>query len=249
MNDPHTTAPFGKSSSWSLTGALIAALAGVYLGSSYQQTFRSIDEQIVLHLAAWNGPVVHQGQWWRILTAGLLHADPMHLLVNAIALKALGDRVERGAGAPRLAVVFLATSAAGSITPLLTSAAPAVGASAGISGLLGLSLWWTFARGLDEPLAGFVKGWRLSLVVWAALTIGSGVFMERVSQGAHAGGFVMGLLCGVILQAWGALPDLARAFGPVDLPPPPREDPHHREPPPFHLPRYDTPTSGAPPGE
>ena len=40
------------------------------------------------------GPLVNDGEWWRIVTAGFLHANPLHLILNMVVLWFLGQAIE-----------------------------------------------------------------------------------------------------------------------------------------------------------
>ncbi|MEO6613518.1 MAG: rhomboid family intramembrane serine protease [Chitinophagaceae bacterium] len=39
-------------------------------------------------------PAVNRGQWYRLVTHGLIHADPAHLIFNMLALYSFGEAVE-----------------------------------------------------------------------------------------------------------------------------------------------------------
>ncbi len=75
-----------------------------------------------------------------LATYGLLHGDWMHLAVNALWLVTFGAPVVRRLGTNRFLVLLIAGTIAGAATHLLVfwgSAAPLVGASAGISAIMG----------------------------------------------------------------------------------------------------------------
>ena len=65
-------------------------------------------------------PLVEAGQWWRVPTATLLHADVMHLLFNGYALYLLGAQLERGVGSAAFVALYVASGLAGGIAFLLT---------------------------------------------------------------------------------------------------------------------------------
>lgn len=73
-------------------------------------------------------------------TYGLLHGDWMHLGVNALWLVTFGAPVARRLGTNRFLVLLVAGTVAGAATHMLVawgSTAPLVGASAGISAIMG----------------------------------------------------------------------------------------------------------------
>ncbi len=53
------------------------------------------------------GPAVADGEWYRIVTAGFLHAGPLHLFLNMFVLYLLGGILEPAIGPVRLAGIYL----------------------------------------------------------------------------------------------------------------------------------------------
>lgn len=95
------------------------------------------------------------GEWWRVLTAGVLHAGPVHLTMNLLGLLYLGSRLERAWGPLRMLACYVtATVASMALAPFLVFVPPRqpfvdlVGASGGVMGLLGAIIghltvgWW-----------------------------------------------------------------------------------------------------------
>ena len=75
-------------------------------------------------------PAVAAGEYWRLWTVTLVHADPLHLFFNMYALYLVGPIVERWYGSIRFLVFYLACAAAGSVASFVFGSAPfAVGAS------------------------------------------------------------------------------------------------------------------------
>jgi len=88
------------------------------------------------------GALYADGRWpdapWRLLSYGFLHAGPVHLGANALALVVLGPMVERAFGALGTALIVLGGVVLGGIgISLLGAAGITVGASAGAMALLG----------------------------------------------------------------------------------------------------------------
>ena len=85
--------------------------------------------------------LVEAGEWWRVLTAALLHSRTLifHLLFNMWALYSFGPQLERQAGPVPYAGLLLASGAWGGAAFFLLgpAAVPAVGASGMIFGLFG----------------------------------------------------------------------------------------------------------------
>jgi membrane associated rhomboid family serine protease len=159
---------------------------------------------------------------WSFVTYALIHADLMHLAVNAIWLLAFASPVARRFGPWRFLAFFGIAIAAGALAHLVTHAgeiAPTIGASAGVSGAMAAAARFVFERGgpLDRwqvdradadrvPAAPLVVALRnprvvAFLAVWFGLNLlfglGSWNFVaenQSVAWEAHVGGFLAGLL-------------------------------------------------------
>ncbi len=152
---------------------------------------------------------VARGQWWRLFTATWLHADLGHLGTNAaIGLVLLGLAMGRyGTGAGLLAA-YLAGAGGNIMAWLLSSGRHySLGASGMVLGCLGLlavqsfSLWRQTPHAGNYIVSGVVGG--VMLFVLLGLTPGTDVL-------AHFGGFVTGLLLGVLFAM---IPRLAQRTG------------------------------------
>ena len=177
----------------------------VQLGAALTHLFD--DERSTVLAAGLLKPAVWQGELWRLLTAPLLHGNPIHFIFNALALLVLGKLAEVLISREALALTFLLAALAGGLLSLLLLPAPSVGASGGVMGLLGLLIALGLRRrALLPPF--FLRG----LVVGAALTalIGLAAFAV-IDNAAHLGGFLAGLALGQVLIAPGqTLPAGAR---------------------------------------
>ncbi len=61
----------------------------------------------LLDAGAASRDAVADGQWWTLLSANLLHGNPIHLLFNLVAFAVIGVLLEREVGWPRFAGVCL----------------------------------------------------------------------------------------------------------------------------------------------
>lgn len=140
------------------------------------------------------GPFVAEGEWYRLVTSGFLHAGLFHLGFNMFALYVLGQLLEPSLGTPRFLLIYFASLLAGSFGVMLVSPeAASVGASGAIFGLFGATLVIARGRGMNE-IAN-----QLGLLLLLNLVITFTV--PRISIGAHLGGLVAGLLCGLLVVA------------------------------------------------
>jgi membrane associated rhomboid family serine protease len=148
----------------------------------------------ILNNGAQINELVRAGQWWRVLTATMLHASLAHLFFNGYALYVLGVQLERGVGSAPFAALYVASGLAGGIAFLFTSPDQvAVGASGAIFGLFGawLAASWV-NRDTPQGRAG-VSQLGLLLLINLALPL----FVPNIAWQAHVGGLVAGTLIGL----------------------------------------------------
>jgi membrane associated rhomboid family serine protease len=139
-----------------------------------------------------------------------LHASWEHLIVNSIWLLAFGPIVARRYGAVLFLIFFLLCGIAGAATHLALnwgSAAPVIGASAAIAGLMGAAFRMIGSDGLpgmlsgNAPLAPILSR---RIVIWSAVWVainvvaglsglGTGSTMQLIAWQAHLGGYFAGL--------------------------------------------------------
>jgi rhomboid protease GluP len=151
-----------------------------------------------------SAPLVADGDWWRLLTANLLHAFPvfpLHLVLNLLGLAAIGSLVERSVGTARTLCVMGASALGSMGASGLHSDIPVVGVSGVVFGLLGALLWLEFMCADRLP-----AWWRIPrhalltvLVVSAAL----GFFVPMIAGAAHLGGLVAGGLAMMLVGGRG----------------------------------------------
>jgi membrane associated rhomboid family serine protease len=139
-------------------------------------------------------PFVDQGEWWRMLTAGFLHGDPIHLLFNMVGVYFLGQLLEPALGTVRFVAVYFASLLAGSFGALLLSdpRAETIGASGAVFGLLGAAFIIMRQRGMD-PMQSFIGP---LLILNLILTFA----FPGISVGGHLGGLAGGMLCAVVIS-------------------------------------------------
>lgn len=138
---------------------------------------------------------VIEGEWWRLLSATVLHGSPEHLFGNCVALYILGLACEHALGAWRLLVLYVASGLAGSIASVLAGPGPSVGASGAICGLMGAAVVVLFRH----SHAYHVRNKEIGLVLagWAAYTIFIGAITPMIDNWAHFGGLLGGAVVAV----------------------------------------------------
>lgn len=153
-------------------------------------------------LAGRGGPVYEQGflraaevasgEWWRIFTAGFLHAGPLHILLNMYFLYFLGTLMEPAIGKLRFGIIYFVSLVGGSFGVLLLSPnAEAVGASGAVFGLMAAGIIGMRARGIDP--------WQSGLGVTLLLNLGITFLIPGIAIGGHLGGLLAGGIVGYLL--------------------------------------------------
>jgi rhomboid protease GluP len=136
-----------------------------------------------------------EGYWWTLLTAIYLHGNLLHILFNVLWIRQLGPAVEELYGSARFVIIFTLSGVAGFVVSNALGVAFTVGASGSIFGLLGAMV--AFGRKRGGVYGGLVLR---QYGQWALLLFVLGFFMSGVNNLAHAGGFVGGLLTGLVLS-------------------------------------------------
>ena len=164
------------------------------------------------------GPLVADGDLWRLVTSIFLHANLLHIALNGWALFILGRNLEAFYGAWRFLALFLLSGVIGAVSSALFSHAISVGASGGIFGLLGASVVFAFRwRALLPGRVTRVMG--TALLPWVALNLVLGVVIPHIDIAAHVGGLVGGALLALVIvpdtmrEARGLAPPVPRVLG------------------------------------
>lgn len=143
--------------------------------------------------------VLENGEWWRLLTTGLMHGSVLHILFNGMALFSLGRVVTALVSPYLLSVVFLVSVVTGSLASLYLSGAPiSVGASGGILGCLAFLLVVT--QKFHRELPNFLRSSLIQSTIVVSIFGILGV--QFIDNAAHAGGFLGGLAIGILGYRW-----------------------------------------------
>ena len=130
------------------------------------------------------GPAVADGEWWRLVTGGFLHAGLIHLAFNMYLLWMLGGALERYAGAGFLAIYFTALLWGSAGALLLSPDSRTVGASGAVFGLMAALFLLERPKGI--ALLGGSVGAPLALNLVFVLLPGG--LHRRASAGILGGG-------------------------------------------------------------
>jgi membrane associated rhomboid family serine protease len=143
-----------------------------------------------------NGPVgVAQGEFWRLITGGFLHAptNPLHIGFNMYLLWALGRMLEPVLGHARFAALYFASLLAGSFGAIVAEPTQlTLGASGAVFGLMGATFAMERARGINPRQSGILPLIVINLVL--------GFAIPGVSIGGHIGGLIGGTIAAVAMD-------------------------------------------------
>jgi membrane associated rhomboid family serine protease len=184
-----------------VTQALIAVNVGIYvlqlaLGSGFRPQTDWIFENGVLF-----GPLVADGEWWRLITSAFLHGNLLHLALNMIVLWFIGPALEEYLGQGRYALLYFVAALAGSAGSLVWSPDTAVvGASGAIWGIMGAALV------LEARRIYVFGGQALGLVV---LNLALTFAIPGIAIGGHIGGGIGGALAALAFTELRRVPVLA----------------------------------------
>jgi rhomboid protease GluP len=173
---------------------LLAANILIYGLCVLQAGQANIPVELLFRYGAMYSGAIERGEYWRLITAGFLHAGPIHILGNMLCLALWGGPLERRVGALYFTLIYLSGLIAGAIVSNITHSGPylSVGASGAISAVLGALLSLRLLRLVDLPWNFFVINIGLNIAIAASVA--------RIDWGAHLGGFAGGMIACVCLD-------------------------------------------------
>ena len=178
-----------------VTFTLIAINVGIYLLQLAGGAPINADEGWIFEQGALYGPLVAEGDWYRLITAAFLHFGPIHLAMNMLALWWIGRPLEAWLGPVRYLLLYLVSGLAGSAGALIASPeAVTVGASGAIFGILGAAIV------LERQQTYVLGGSAITLLV---VNLAFTFAVPGISIGGHLGGLAGGALCILALSRFG----------------------------------------------
>ncbi|MGN0992658.1 MAG: rhomboid family intramembrane serine protease [Bacilli bacterium] len=142
-----------------------------------------------INLFANYGPLVTEGQYYRLFTSMFIHANLFHILFNMYALYLLGAQAEGFFGKGKFLVIYILSGISGSLLSiLLNQGAVSVGASGAIFGILGALLYFGYNNRvyLGNTLIR-------EIVPVIIINLAFGFMMTGVDNFAHIGGLIGGI--------------------------------------------------------
>lgn len=198
-----------RNNPWTVTNVFIAACCAVYVVTVIQSG--NIAEPLTSHRflnpashhvellggegLGWfllfdAGSVTAFGQWWRILTAALVHLNPAHLIFNMILIYLLGRELERAYGGVVMLSLMVASASGGALACMLFAPSTPVGGASTVGyGMFAMILG--LARSRHEDLRA-----PIALIL---VNLGYSMF-GNVSLWGHVGGLVAGGILAVAIS-------------------------------------------------
>ena len=181
--------------SWRGMSALLAALTVVVSGCVFYSANHSFLGTVnVADLRNYGGTTIQDMagfELWRIFTAQLIHAKPLHMLWNAIGILLLGGLVEEKTGGWWVFLLWLVAGGLATIVSPIFIEAPwnvGTGASQATFAFAGCASVLAFARVVDRATAWFL----------ICLVVLPGVGLDLASDGYLKPGHVVGFLLGIL---------------------------------------------------
>jgi rhomboid protease GluP len=157
------------------------------------------------------GALTFGGQWWRLITSMFVHFGIFHIGLNMWCLWNLGRAAERLMGRFSYLLAYMVSGTFGSIASVYWHPeAAGAGASGAIFGLAGVLVSYIYLKKTPSNLqlnSRFLGS--LGTFIFYNLVFGEAVHI--ISNAAHIGGLVMGLVVGALLPSSSAPESSRRA--------------------------------------
>jgi membrane associated rhomboid family serine protease len=145
-------------------------------------------------------------EFYRLITAGFLHADWRHLILNMVSLGLFGNVLELFLGKVDLLLIYFGSIIGGNLLSLYVHRHHeyrAYGASGGVCGIIFAYVLLFPGGGIHMyfiPLA--IPGWLYAPGFMLLSFYGMKSARDNIGHDAHLGGAIIGLLITAVLQPW-----------------------------------------------
>jgi rhomboid protease GluP len=183
-----------------LTILILLINTGLYLATALYSNnagnggnFVNLDSRTLLIFGGKLGPLIAQGQWWRLITAGFLHGGILHILMNMWVLFDLGAQVEELYGGARMLVIYFVANILGFyVSALWRPTTVSIGASAALFGLVGamIAIGMRYRGAAGDMIRSVYSRYLVYLLLFSLL--------PQVDMAAHIGGLIGGFGVGYL---------------------------------------------------
>lgn len=199
---------------WGLTALLLAIFTlEMLIPATEGRRYLAPGLQILAKFRVLDPAAVREGEYFRLFSAALLHADIVQLVLNCTALLIVGLSFERYVGPAWFAATFALSALSGALLSLAINPATITfsGASSGIVGLLAATAIgrFHFSKGPTRSRLRNATSWPIAIIL-APLTVAAN--RMQFDYAAHLGGAIAGgIVGGLLLLIW--RPDQPRPRG------------------------------------
>jgi rhomboid protease GluP len=183
------------------TSFLIAINTAVFLGMVLSGgSPMGFSGETTLRWGANVGPYTLSGDYWRLVTAGFVHAGLFHYAINMWCLWSLGQLSERLFGSAATLAIYVLTGVGGAMLSIgVNPMRSEVGASAAIFGIAGAIL--SGIKFGNVPLASVHRRQIFSSLIFFVIFNLSFGLLPGIDNLAHLGGLASGFLFGAPLAS------------------------------------------------
>lgn len=186
-----------------MTPILIIIIAATAIFSYYGWQNPHIFEKYKFNV----GSILRNKEYIRLVSAGFLHADPMHLIFNMLTLYFFGPIVIQVFGPVGFLIIYFGSVILGNAFSLYLyknqSWYSAIGASGGVSGILfaaigmdpNIGIYFFF---IPIAIPGFLFGF--AYFAYSVYSMLNPRANDNIGHAAHLGGAAMGLVYAILLQ-------------------------------------------------
>jgi membrane associated rhomboid family serine protease len=156
----------------------------------------SQNPQVLVRFGANFGPLILNGETWRLFTSMFLHIGLAHLFFNSYALFIFGLEMERLYGSDRYIIIYILSGLFGSLASF-ASRGPQVfsaGASGAIFGVIGMNLAYFLLH--RETFGRFGRQRVMNTLFIIGINLVFGFTIPGIDNLAHLGGLVSGFVLG-----------------------------------------------------
>jgi len=153
------------------------------------------NSSVLIYFGANYGPLVKNGEIYRLIACMFLHAGIIHFGLNMYSLFIVGPRVEDFFGKKKFLLIYFLSGISASLLSIgLNNNVAAVGASGAIFGLFGALIYFGYTyRGY---IGAMIRSQIVPIVIYNLFI---GFFIPGIDMGGHIGGLIGGLLSAKML--------------------------------------------------